>query len=160
MAAALRSARRFFADIGGLALIVALAFALSGCVETDIEGAAHYVGSLGGGPTAGAPKARPVQIFIVSTRKGESGAAAQAASTDGPHYALDILTIPPGHRAGSIEEPMWGAANARDHIVVADERELDGGEFRAELASHISGRIGVNRDVLVFELDPGFRTIG
>ena len=30
------------------------------------------------------------------------------------------------------------------------ERELDGDEFRAELASHVSGRIGVNRDVLVF----------
>ena len=33
---------------------------------------------------------------------------------------------------------------------MAGERELDGDEFHAELASHISGRVGVNRDVLVF----------
>jgi esterase/lipase superfamily enzyme len=149
MAAALGSARKCFLDIGRLGLAIALGLALSGCVETDFEGAANYVGSFGGGPATGAPKARPVQIFVASTRKGESGAAAQAASTDGTHYALATLTIPPGHRAGSIEEPMWGAANARDHIVVAGERELDADEFRAELASHISGRIGVNRDVLV-----------
>jgi esterase/lipase superfamily enzyme len=45
---------------------------------------------------------------------------------------------------------MWGAANAKQHIVVASERRLDGDEFRAELASHVSGRVGVNRDVLVF----------
>ncbi len=150
MAAALRSARKYFLDIGRLGLAVALGLALSGCVETDLEGAANYVGSFGGGPSAGAPKARPVQIFVASTRKGETGAAAQAASTDGTHYALVTVTIPPSHRAGSIEEPMWGAANARDHIVVAGERELDGDEFRAELASHVSGRVGVNRDVLVF----------
>lgn len=45
---------------------------------------------------------------------------------------------------------MWGAANPRDHVVVAGRRELDADEFHAELASHVSGRIGVNRDILVF----------
>ena len=130
MAAAPRSARQYWADVGRLGLVLALGFALSGCVESEIEGAANYVGSLGGGPSLGAPRAHPVQIFIASTRKGESGAAAQAASTDGAHYALDILTIPPGHRTGAIEEPMWGAANAKEHIVVAEERKMDGDEFR------------------------------
>jgi len=149
MAAAMRRARTYFLDIGRLGLVVALGLALAGC-ETDMEGAANYVGSLGGGPTIGAPKAQPVQLFVASTRKGESGAASRALSTDGPHYALDIVSIPPGHRAGAIEEPMWGAANAKQHIVVASERRLDGDEFRAELASHVSGRVGVNRDVLVF----------
>lgn len=149
MAAALRSAKQFFDAIGRLGLIVTLGLGLAGC-ETDMQGAANYVGSLGASQAVAAPGARPVQLFIASTRRGETGAAAQTASTDGTHFALDIMSIPPGHRAGSIEEPMWGAANARDHIVVARTRELDGDEFRAELASHISGRIGVNRDVLVF----------
>jgi esterase/lipase superfamily enzyme len=45
---------------------------------------------------------------------------------------------------------MFGAANARDHIVLARERTLESDEFKSELASHVSGRIGVNRDVLVF----------
>ena len=115
---------------------------LSGC-ETDLSGAF-------GGPAVAATTALPVQVFVASTRKGEHGVAAQTLSSDGVHYALDILTIPPGHHAGSIEEPMFGAANAREHIVLAHERTLDFDEFRSELASHVSGRIGVNRDVLVF----------
>ena len=51
---------------------------------------------------------------------------------------------------GSIEAPLWGNANGKNDIVLASERELDGDEFRAEVASHVSGRIGVNRDILVF----------
>jgi esterase/lipase superfamily enzyme len=105
-----------------------------------------------GGMLDRSPAARPsvVQIFIASTRKGESGAAAQEASTEGTRYALTTLTFPPGHKPGAIERPMWGSGNAGDHVVVAGRRELDADEFRAELASHISGRIGVNRDILVF----------
>ena len=43
-----------------------------------------------------------------------------------------------------------GPGQREEHVVLAEERELDGDEFRSELASHVSGRIGVNRDVLVF----------
>ena len=130
---------------------LALCALLSACVETDVEGAANYVGSMGG-MLDHTPAARPsmVQIFIASTRKGESGVAAQEASTEGTRYALTTLTFPPGHKAGAIERPMWGSGNAGDHVVVAGRRELDDDEFRAELASHVSGRIGVNRDILVF----------
>jgi esterase/lipase superfamily enzyme len=88
-------------------------------------------------------------MFIASTRKGESGAAAREQAPEA-RFALATMTIPPGHRAGSIEAPLWGKANGRNDVVLADERELDGDEFRAELASHVSGRIGVNRDILVF----------
>ena len=150
MAAALRSASGYLAEVGRFAAVVALGLALAGCAAADMEAAANDVGSLSGGSAAAASKPRPVQIFIASTRRGEKGAAAQAASAVGVHYVLATLTIPPGHRTGSIEKPMWGAANARDHIVVAGERELDADEFRAELDSHISGRIGVNCDVLVY----------
>jgi esterase/lipase superfamily enzyme len=124
---------------------------LAACAENDVEGAANYVGSIGG-MLDHAPPRKPsmVQIFIASTRKGESGAAAQTASTDGTRYALTTLTFPPGHQPGAIERPMWGSGNPGDHVVVAGRRELDADEFRAELASHVSGRIGVNRDILVF----------
>jgi esterase/lipase superfamily enzyme len=125
-----------------LGLVGLAGLSLSGC-ETDLAGAF-------GGPAVAAPTARPVQVFVASTRKAEHGAASQVLSSDGVHYALDILTIPPGHHAGSIEQPMFGAANAHDHIVLAQERTLDSDEFKSELASHVSGRIGVNRDVLVF----------
>jgi esterase/lipase superfamily enzyme len=150
MTAASCGAREVVCAVGRLVAAASLSLALAGCVETDVEGAANYVGSFGASPAVAATSARPVQLFVASTRKGETGAAAQTLSGDGAHFALDIMTIPPGHHAGSIEEPMWGAANARNHIVLAEERELDSDEFHAELASHLSGRIGVNRDVLVF----------
>jgi esterase/lipase superfamily enzyme len=134
-----------------LASTAALIFclALGGCIDTDLGGAASYVGSIGG---ASSPEPRPsaVQVFVASARAGETGAAAQQATTDGVHYSLATLTIPSGHKTGAIEQPMWGSANARTHIVVAGRRDLDPEEFRAELASHVSGRIGVNRDILVY----------
>ena len=128
-----------------------LCLILGGCVETSL-GAVDFLG----GPSAPEAKPTAVQVFVVSTRAGESGAAAQQAAGDGPHYSLATLTIPPGHQTGSIEQPMWGSPNARSHVVVAGRRELDADEFHAELASHISGRIGVNRDILVFV--HGFKT--
>ena len=91
-----------------------------------------------------------MQIFIASTRKGESGAAAQQLAHGGMRYALTTLTFPPGHKPGAIERPMWGAGDPQRDIMVAGRRELDPDEFKAEFASHISGRIGVNRDVLIF----------
>jgi esterase/lipase superfamily enzyme len=150
IAAAQRYGRRFPAP-GRAAIALALCALLGACAQTDVEGAANYVGSMGG-LIDHAPPARPsvVQIFIASTRKGENGAAAQQATADGTRYALTTLTFPPGHKPGEIERPMWGSGNAGDHVVVAGRRELDADEFHAEIASHISGRIGVNRDILVF----------
>jgi esterase/lipase superfamily enzyme len=131
--------------------VFAMTAALGGCVETDIEGAADYVGSIGGlsGHQADV-KPRIVQIFIASTRKGETGAAAHEVDTDGTRYALTTLTFPPGHKPGEIERPVWGSGDAKSHIMVQGRRELEPDEFKAELASHVSGRIGVNRDVMIF----------
>ncbi len=96
-----------------------------------------------------APGPRMEQIFIASTRKGETGGGARELAPEA-HFALATMTIPPGHRPGSIEEPLWGKANSANDIVVTAERPLDGDEFRQELASHLSGRIGANRDILLF----------
>ena len=127
-----------------------LAALLAGCVE-DFDGAANYVGTFGGLTEHKLePKPRVVQIFIASTRKGESGAAAQALAPDGARYALTTLTFPPGHQPGAVERPVLGKGDAQHDIMVAGRRELEGDEFKAELASHVSGRIGVNRDVLIF----------
>ncbi len=133
-----------------LALALLAALALSACIGPDMSEIGDNAAMLS--PFAAhtvAPKPKPVQVFIASTRKGESGAAAREQAPEA-HFALATLTIPPGHRAGSVEAPLWGQANGRNDIVLAGERELDGAEFRAELASHVSGRVGVNRDILVF----------
>ncbi len=147
--AARRSVNRSPRPLRALAAL-ALAALLGGCVE-DFDGAADYVGTFGGLTDHKLePKPRVVQIFIASTRKGESGAAAQAIAPEGARYALTTLTFPPGHQSGAVERPVWGAGDAQHDIMVAGRRELDGDEFNAELASHVSGRIGVNRDVLIF----------
>jgi esterase/lipase superfamily enzyme len=132
-----------------LSLALAAALALSACIGPDMSEMGDMGAMIPFASTGVAPKPKPVQVFIASTRKGESGAAAREQSTEA-HFALATMTIPPGHRAGSIEAPLWGQANGKNDVVLAAERELDGDEFRAELASHVSGRIGVNRDILVF----------
>jgi esterase/lipase superfamily enzyme len=133
-----------------LAAALAAALALSGCIGPDLNTVGDYGGGLSPFAASYAPeKPRPVQVFIASTRNGETGEAARKQAPEA-HYALATMTVPPGHRAGSIEEPLWGRPNGHNDIALAGERDLDGDEFRAELASHISGRVGVNRDVLVF----------
>jgi esterase/lipase superfamily enzyme len=124
------------------ALFAACILALGGCNAIDMDGSMRSV--------AATPRPSVIQVFIASTREGEKGAASQKSASDGTHFALATLTLPPSHQAGAIESPMWGSANAKDHVVVAGERELDADEFRAEFASHVSGRIGVNRDALVY----------
>ncbi len=132
-----------------LSLALALALALSACIGPDMSEIGDY-GSMLPFASASVPqKPHPVQVFIASTRKGESDAASREQAPDA-RFALATMTIPPGHRAGSVEAPLWGQANGKNDVVLAGERELDGDEFRAELASHVSGRIGVNRDILVF----------
>jgi esterase/lipase superfamily enzyme len=149
MNAASRGLGTFF-RAARLSLGLGAALGVSACIGPDMSEIGDYGASLSPWATASvAPKPRPVQIFIASTRKGESGAAAREQAP-AAHFALATMTIPPGHHAGSIEAPIWGKPNGRNDIVLAGERELDGDEFRAELASHVSGRIGVNRDILVF----------
>ena len=130
------------------ALSAALALPLGGCATLDITSAAQAVGFSESNRVKPGPSM--VQVFIASTRKSEHGPDAQKTSTEGPRYALATLTIPPGHKPGSIEQPMWGSGNAKSDIVVQSQRDLDSDEFKAELASHVSGRVGVNRDVLIF----------
>jgi esterase/lipase superfamily enzyme len=146
------ASRDFGASVMGasrLLIAAALALSLSACIGPDIS----EIGDLGSlSPFASntvPAKPRPLQIFIASTRKGENGAAAREQAPE-PRFALATMTIPPGHHAGAIEAPLWGRPNGRNDIALLSERELDADEFRAELASHVSGRIGVNRDVLLF----------
>ena len=133
-----------------MAMSFAAALGVSACVGPDMSEIGDYGASISPFASTAVPKKPlPVQIFIASTRKGESGVAAREQAPEA-HFALATMTIPPGHHAGSIEAPLWGKPNSGADVAVAGERELDGDEFRGELASHISGRIGVNRDILVF----------
>jgi esterase/lipase superfamily enzyme len=134
------SARR--KSIGAsLALLIAglAALMVSGCGSTGMT----EISDSG-------PQARPLSMFVVSTRKGESGAASEAAAEGPPRDSLQMVGVPPGHQVGQLERPSLGAPDPLKHFSQISRRGLDEKTFLAELATHLSGRIGSNRDVLLY----------
>ena len=86
-----------------------------------------------------------VAIFVASTRRSEG------ATDDGrAHFSLTSIGVPLNHRAGSLERPSFGGADRRRHFTVLSKRNMDEREFYGEVASHVSGRIGNSRDVLLY----------
>jgi esterase/lipase superfamily enzyme len=61
-----------------------------------------------------------------------------------------MIGAPPDHRIGQLERPSIGAPDPSKHFALMSRRALDEGAFLAELASHLSGRVGSNRDVLLY----------
>ncbi len=150
----------FFAMVGrvvpalrlvALALVGTATLGLAGCVSSGITTVADGVGAVGTF-VVGAPDGnpRPVQLFVVSNRKGDRGAAAQTSADGQLRYALTTVSVPPVHQPGAIEKPGLGSPNVSYHFVVTGRRSLEEDAFESEIASHLSGRIGSNRDVLLF----------
>ena len=61
-----------------------------------------------------------------------------------------MISAPPDHRIGQLERPSIGAPDPEKHFALMSRRGLDEAGFQAELASHLSGRIGSNRDILLY----------
>lgn len=125
---------------------MALASALGGCVTTAGEIATTVttnVATAGGLLAAPEGEPRPIPIFVASSRQPGAG-------EDGAAYALTVMTSPPGHTAGVIEQPTFGQPDPRRHFARASRRALSESEFRQTIATHISGRVGASRDALVF----------
>ena len=101
------------------------------------------------GPEESAAEPRSIAMFVVSTRKGEHGAASKSVE-GGARFSLQSVSVPYGHEAGKVERPAFGAEDPGKHFVVMSRRGLDETAFYSELASHISGRIGANRDILLY----------
>jgi esterase/lipase superfamily enzyme len=126
-----------------------LAMLAAGCASTGLADMTAKVGSIGDA-FAGAPGAPPGQVivFVASTRK-EAGPV-RDLSSDGAHYSLQLVSVPPQHKPGEIERPAFGGPDAAKHFLVGSQRRLDEESFGNEIATHISGRIGSNRDVLLY----------
>ncbi len=138
--------RSFIMLLAGLAPTMLLA----GCVSVGVPDVSDTVASVGDAFRPAPPEApHMVTIFVASTRNGESGAANEM-SRDGTHYSLQMISVPPSHKIGEIERPAFGAPNPSQHFILASRRDLNEASFRNELATHISGRIGSNRDVLLY----------
>ena len=118
---------------------------LAGCVTDRVTEVTSSVGDVFA--TAEPQVVRRVPLFVVSTRKSKSNANELA---DGVRESLQTVTVPPGHSPGQIELARFGSNDPEHHFTVSAFRALEDTEFKSELASHLSGRIGSNRDVLLY----------
>lgn len=123
-----------------LALALFLAVPLAGCASALTDGVADLVSD------RPPPQAHDVQLFVASTRP----AAGDSAADGSARFSLATVSVPPGHAPGRIETASFGSPNRRHDFALVGRRPLDAPAFEAEVASHISGRVGSNRDVLVF----------
>lgn len=129
---------RVRAVAAGIVALTLGAASLAGCVALD---------GVGGLAVAEPRKAaRDVQIFVASTRPLADEGVADGAT----HLSLTTVSVPAGHEAGHLETASFGDPDPRGDFAIRGRRTLDEAAFEAELASHISGRVGSNRDVLVF----------
>jgi esterase/lipase superfamily enzyme len=86
-----------------------------------------------------------VPLFVASTRRGEGG------GDDGrARFSLTAIGVPQNHRAGFLEHPSFGQPDRERHFTVLSKRGMDEQEFYGELAAHVSGRVGVSRDILLY----------
>lgn len=133
----------------GLPAVIALSVALtlSGCGSANFADVGASVGSAFSSPAKGTPL--PVTMFIASTRRDDQRIA-DTVVDGGVHHSIEIVTLPPGHRPGVIETPAFGKRAPSQHFFVGSQRALSPSRFTDEIATHLSGRIGVNRDVLVY----------
>lgn len=107
-------------------------------VDSHVTNAVSYVAG---------PREEPmsVPLFVASTRRGEGGVDDGRA-----RFSLTTIGVPQGHRAGAIERPSFGAADRQRHFTVLGKRGMDEQEFYGEIAAHVSGRVGVSRDILLY----------
>lgn len=137
-----------FTSRKSLMLVCALALpvVLGGCFGGPDARMSASAGSM----AAQAAGARVTPIFIASTRRENINVQAESAADGGAHYAISMVSVPRGHKAGEIEEPSFGKPNPEKHFAVLGGHGLDPEDFRLQVSTYLSGRIGSNRDVLLY----------
>ena len=90
-----------------------------------------------------------VPIFSASTRKNDQVASTSSGEVE-THFSLNMVSVPSNHQPGLIERASFGKDDPAKHFTLASRSELDEDEFKSALAAHISGRVGRNRDILLF----------
>ena len=135
-----------------LATVFGLAVSVSGCLGDGVVDMTSSAVSGAGNLFASAPAGEPVPIdmFVASTRRNDRGPAERNLAEGAAHYSLLTITVPPRHRTGNIEMPAFGSPNPRNHFVLAQSRRLGAESLTQDVATHVSGRVGSNRDVLIY----------
>jgi esterase/lipase superfamily enzyme len=130
-----------------VAALVVVTLITGGCAAQLGDFTASTAGGFFAAGPAGSPRLIP--IFVASTRRSEK--SSNEATVDGSsNFSLVTISVPPVHAAGIIERPSMRSEDRKRHFVVAGRRNLDETAFQNELATHISGRVGSNRDILLF----------
>jgi esterase/lipase superfamily enzyme len=125
--------------------VMLVATLLAGCVSDGLRAVDDHMTNAAS--FVSGPRGEPnrVPLFVASTRRGEG------AVDDGrAHFSLTAIGVPQNHRPGAIEHPSFGTADKQRHFTVLSKRNMDEDEFYGELAAHVSGRIGVSRDILLY----------
>jgi len=135
-----------------LATVFGLAIGVSGCLGDGVTDMTASAVSSAGNLFAAAPVGEPIPIdmFVASTRRSDRGASERNLAEGTAHYSLLTITVPPGHRTGNIELPTFGSPNPRNHFVLTRSRRLGSETLAQAVATHVSGRVGSNRDVLIY----------
>lgn len=127
----------------GVATVCALAFLLTGCMG---EGGSSSMSLFESRPQA---SARSVTMFVASTRRDDRRLG-DAVGENGAHHAMVMVSVPPGHQPGVIETPTFGKPNVKNHFTLTNARAMTPERFTGELGAHISGRVGADRDILLY----------
>ena len=127
----------------GVATVCALAFLLAGCMG---EGGSSSLGLFESRPQA---SARSVTMFVASTRRDDRRIG-DAVGESGAHHAMVMVSVPPGHQPGVIETPTFGKPKISSHFTLTNARAMTPERFTGELGAHISGRVGADRDILLY----------
>lgn len=134
------------ATAGRLAALLAGSLLLAGCIGPSLAGITGTVGALNS-PSA-APRA--VAVHVASTRPALPGDTLGAPTRERARFYRQIVTIPPGHRPGTLSRPQLGPPSPMRHFTLADREAVTPEAFRDSLARAVSGRPADDRDVLVY----------
>jgi esterase/lipase superfamily enzyme len=126
---------------------IGISMGLTGCASTGLSSVSDKVASISDFSSSTIPLSQQsISAFVVSTRANGRSAATDTEA----HLSLQMISVPPSHVPGQVEKPMFGSPNPEKHFAITAQRQLDEESFRGELSSHLSGRIGSNRDVLIY----------
>ena len=126
-----------------VAMICALVSVVSGCMG---EGTSSSMSLFDSTPQTAA---RSVTMFVASTRRDDRRVG-DAVGDGGVHHAMVMVSVPPGHQPGVIEAPTFGKPSVNRHFALTNARAMTPERFASELGSHISGRVGGDRDILLY----------
>ncbi len=127
----------------------AVALSLSACMPSLDRATTDFAS-----PTAiwRSQQANPheIRLLVATTRKQTGKAQLGNDLATETTYLSTSVSIPPDHRAGVIERPSLTPESPKRHMILGAQRVLDAETFRTTLATALSGRVGVSRDVMIF----------